>query len=130
MREKSERNGYLQKKYHLYGMLNVDLVRVFFHNTQPLSLFMQWFSIYLGQKAILKRMWWYLEWFLVQASLNFDPIVDDLQQLNNGILILDGSWYGNKALYRMPFLSLAPHFGEWYRTVALKSITAENQEPF
>ena len=87
MREKSERNGYLQKKYHIYGMLNVDLVRVFFHNTQPLSLFMHWFSIYLGQKAILKRMWWYLEWFLVQVSLYFDPIVDDLQQLNNGIII-------------------------------------------
>ena len=52
MGEKSERNGYPQEKYSLYGMLNVDLVRVFFHNTQPLSLYMQRFSIHLGQNAI------------------------------------------------------------------------------
>ena len=87
MREKSERNGYLQEKYHLYGILNVDLVRVFFHNTQPLSLFMQRFSIHLGQNAIRKMRQWYLEWFLVQVSLNFIST-----HISNRLLIICSSW--------------------------------------
>ena len=35
---KSERNGCLQNEYHLYGTLNVDLVRVFLHNTHRLGI--------------------------------------------------------------------------------------------
>ena len=87
MRKKSKRNGYLQEKYHLYGMLNVDLVQLFFHNTQPLSLFMQRFSIHLGQNAITKRRQWYLEWFLVQVSLNFIPT-----HILNRLLRICSSW--------------------------------------
>ena len=87
MKEKSERNNYLQEKYHLYGMLNVDLLRVFIHNTQPLSLFMQRFSIHLGQNTIRKRRQWYLEWFLVQVSLNFIST-----HISNRLLMICSSW--------------------------------------
>ena len=35
---KSKRNGCLQNEYHLYGMLNVDLMRLFFHNTHSIGI--------------------------------------------------------------------------------------------
>ena len=104
---KSQLNGYLQNEYHLYGMLNVDWVQVFSHTTYSLGII---YAVILN----LPRSERYKEENVMvlgvipgptepKLHLNtyLKPIVDDLQQLNNGIIIQDGSRYGNKFRFRV-----------------------------
>ena len=88
-------------------MLNVDWVQVFSHTTYSLGII---YAVILN----LPRSERYKEENVMvlgvipgptepKLHLNtyLKPIVDDLQQLNNGIIIQDGSRYGNKFRFRV-----------------------------
>lgn len=104
---KSRTNDYLKNDHSLYGMINVDWVQPFTHTTYSLGV------IYAIILNLPRSMRFKEENVMIlgvipgptEPSLHINtylkPLVDDLEKLNRGMRLQDGSRYGNIYYFRV-----------------------------